>query len=135
MAAVAAREPPNSSSSGGKNTGKVFEKPETKSMRAKASHSRALTRLLRSLLDQGLLVLDFLSEDARVLDEQLSAVRVRGAARVRLKSGPHPADGQAGGTRGSPSWRRTSLMTSSTRVWSPGYSMPNSWARRLQSTR
>src|SRR5580765_8837143 len=38
-------------------------------------------------------------------------------------------------TSGSPSCCLTSLMTSSTRVCSPGYSIPNSLARRLQSTR
>ena len=79
-------------------------------------------------------------------------VRVRGAARL-LSGGPDMAppprcseapgkpwrcaraDGQAGGTSGSPSCRRTSLMTSRTRVCSPGYSIPNSLARRLLSTR
>src|SRR5687767_14604791 len=48
VSAVAAREPPNSWSNGGKNTGNVLAMPETSIIVVNASHSRALTRLSRS---------------------------------------------------------------------------------------
>ncbi len=45
MSAVAAREPPNSARSGGKNTGKLFPMPPTSIMIANATQRRALARL------------------------------------------------------------------------------------------
>ena len=51
--AVAAREPPNSASRGGKKTGNVLPMPETNSIVAKASASRGLARLSRSVTRAG----------------------------------------------------------------------------------
>ncbi len=48
VAAVAPREPPNSASSAGKKTGNTLVIPETKSMLAKASQSRAFASVSRS---------------------------------------------------------------------------------------
>lgn len=55
MNAVAARVPPNSVRSGGKNTGKLFPMPPTSIMIANASQSRALARLS----DSGVTRLDY----------------------------------------------------------------------------
>jgi hypothetical protein len=48
--AVAAREPPNSARSGGKNTGNALVIPVTRSAEANARRSRPLTRLSRDAL-------------------------------------------------------------------------------------
>ena len=48
VSAIAAREPPNSSSSGGKKTGKVLPMPETNSIVANARARRGRARLSRS---------------------------------------------------------------------------------------
>jgi len=88
--AVAARVPPNSASSAGKNTGKVLTLPETTSIVTKASQSRGLARLSEGAAGTK----DQLRRISRTPTAFVSACRAMGAASppVARRDQPSTAD-------------------------------------------